>query len=204
MNKIITISREFGSGGRELGKRIAEILGIAYYDNEIITAIAEKSGIGEEYVKSIIERTPITYFPNTIGRSFHTTVNPQLTLNAKIYGEQHNIIKELAKESDCLLIGRCSDYILKEYNPLKIFIYADKDARLERCRQNALNNEHFSDAQIRVKIKEIDKNRAKYYNFFTGQKWGEKENYDLCINTTQRKIKDLSNPISELVKTMLY
>ncbi len=204
MNKIITISREFGSGGRELGKRIAESLGIAYYDNEIITAIAQKSGMAEEYVNSIIEKVPITYFPNTIGRSFHTSVNPQFTLNAKIYGEQHNIIKELAKKSDCLLIGRGSDYILKDYHPLRLFVYADLNARLQRCRQRALENEHLSDAQMKGKIKEIDKSRAKYYNFFTGDKWGAKENYDLCINTSQAEIKEISLPISELLKTMLY
>lgn len=204
MKKIITISREFGSGGRELGKRIAENLGIAYYDNEIITAIAQKSGMAEEYVKSIIERVPNTYFTSTIGRSFHTSVNQQLTVNAQIYAEQHNIIKELAKESDCLLIGRCSDYILKDYHPIRIFIYSDMNARLQRCRQNELKNEHLSDAQIKGKIKEIDKNRAKYYNFFTGQKWAEKENYDLCINTSQTEIKDISLPISELLKTLLY
>lgn len=208
MNKIITISREFGSGGRELGKRIAENLGIAYYDNEIITAIAQKSGMAEEYVKNIIERAPITYFPNTIGRSFHTSVNPQLTLNANIYAEQKNIIKELAKESDCLLIGRCSDYILKDCRPLRIFIYADIDSRLKHCRQNAikngLKNEHLSDSQMKGKIKEIDKNRARYYNFFTRLKWGAKENYDLCINSSHTKIKDISFSISELLKTILY
>lgn len=204
MNKIITISREFGSGGRELGKRIAEHLGIAYYDKEIITEIAHKSGVAEEYVKNIIEKVPNTYFPNTIGRSFHTTVNPQLTLNAKIYGEQRNIIKELVKESDCLLIGRCSDYILRDYHPIRLFIYGDMDARLQRCRQKAVENEHLTDAQMKGKIKDIDKNRAKYYNFFTGHKWGAKENYDLCINTTQAEIKDISLPISELLKTMLY
>ncbi len=203
MNRIITISREFGSGGRELGKRIAESLGIAYYDNEIITAIAQKSGIAEEYVESITEKVPINYFPNTIGRSFHSPINPQLTLNAKIYGEQQTIIKELAKESDCIIIGRCSDYILRDYHPLRIFIYADKDARLKRCRQKSLENEHLSDAQMEGKIKEIDKNRAKYYKFFTGHKWGAKENYDLCINTSQIEIKAISLTIAELLKIML-
>lgn len=202
MKKIITISREFGSGGRELGKRIAENLGIAYYDNEIITAIAQKSGMAEEYIKSIVEKAPVTYFPNTIGRSFHSSINPQITLNAKIYGEQHNIIKELAKESDCVLIGRCSDYILRDYNPLRIFIYADMDARQQRCCQKALENEHLSDAQIKANIKQIDKNRAKYYNVFTGHKWGAKENYDLCINTSQTEIKSISLPISELLKNI--
>lgn len=204
MNKIITISREFGSGGRELGKRIAEILGIAYYDNEIITAIAQKSGMAEEYVNSVIENVPITYFSNSIGRSFHTSINPQFTLNAKIYAEQHNIIKDLATKSDCLLIGRCSDYILKDYQPFRIFIYANMNARLQRCRQNELKNEQLTDVQMKSKIKEIDKNRAKYYNFFSGEKWGAKENYDLCINSSQKKIKDISLPISEFLKNMLY
>lgn len=203
MNKIITISREFGSGGRELGKRLAEILGIAYYDNEIITGIAKRSGLAEEYVSSIVEKKIITYYPITIGRTFRASINPQLDLNMKVYSEQSHIIKELASKSDCVMIGRCSEYILREYNPLKIFVYADMDSRLERCRQRATEDEHFTDVEMKRRILSIDKDRAKYYKFFTHKKWGTKENYTLCINTSNTVIKDIASPIAELLKEML-
>ncbi len=202
MNKIITVSREFGSGGRELGKRLAEHLRIAYYDEEIITEIAKKSGLAEEYVKSIVERKTITYYPITIGRTLTTTFNPQLELSAKIYAEQNNIIKELASKSDCVMIGRCSDYILREYNPFKIFVYADMSSRLWRCRQRTPEKEYLSDTEMESRIRGIDKGRARYHEFLTGQTWGAKENYSLCINTSNIAIKDIVLPIAELFKTI--
>ncbi len=204
MKKIITISREFGSGGRELGKRLAEILKIAYYDQEILTGIAQKSGLAEEYVKSIVEKKAFVYYPVTIGGTFSATFNPQLEINTKIYAEQSNIIKELASKSDCMMIGRCSDYILREYNPFKIFVYADMDSRLRRCRQRAPEDEHLSDVEMKNRIRGIDNDRARYHKFLTGQIWGAKENYTLCINTSNTEIKDIALPIAELLKAMLY
>ena len=202
MNKIITISREFGSGGRELGKQLAEILGIAYYDNEIITMIASRSGLAEEYVNNVIEKSPVTYYPITTGRTLNAAIAPLSDLNVTIYAEQRNIIKELASKNDCLIVGRCADYILKEFNPFNIFVYANINARLHRCRQNALQEDTLSDAELTKKILTIDKNRAKYYKFFSEQKWGEKENYDLCLNTSNAIIKDIALPLSELFKTI--
>ncbi len=204
MNRIITISREFGSGGRELGKRLAEILGIAYYDNEIITEIARRSGLAEEYVKSIVEKRTVTYYPITIGRSFSAANNSQLELSMMIYAEQHNILRELASKSDCLIIGRCSDYILREYDPFNIFVYADMDSRLLRCRKRAPDGECFSDAEMKERIMSIDRNRARHYKFFAGRKWGIKENYTLCINTSNIEIKEISFPVAQLLKTMLF
>ena len=148
MNKVITISREFGSGGRELGKRLAEALGIAYYDKEIITEIANRSGLAEEYVSSVIEKKTINYYPITVGRAFRTQVNPHLDMTMKVYTQQSDIIKEMASKSDCVIIGRCSDHILREYDPFKIFIYADLDSRLSRCRQRAPEDEHLSDKEM--------------------------------------------------------
>lgn len=200
MNKIITISREFGSGGRELGKRLAEILNIAYYDYEIITEIARKSGLAEEYVNSIVEKQGITYYPITIGRTLSSPIRPQIDLNTKIYIEQHNIIKELASKSDCVMIGRCTDYILRGYNPYNLFVYAGIESRLQRCRQRAPEDENLSDAEMERKIRGIDRERAKYHKFFTDQKWGEKQNYSLCINTTNVTVKDIVLPLSELIK----
>ena len=114
MGRIITINRQFGSGGRELGKRLAEMLGIAYYDSEIITEIATRSGLATEYVNNIVEKKPIVYYPITIGRSFMTQPLQRVDFQSKIFGEQHALITELAEKSDCVIIGRCADYILRD------------------------------------------------------------------------------------------
>ncbi|MFV0414424.1 MAG: AAA family ATPase [Oscillospiraceae bacterium] len=202
MNKVITISREFGSGGRELGKRLAEILEIAYYDHEIIAAISERSGLAEEYVSGMAERRPVAY-PITIGQTLTSAFTLQFEHGVKIYAEQSNIIKELALKSDCVIIGRCSDYILRNYSPLKIFVYADTNSRLRRCRERAPKSERLSDSQIKAQLLEVDKQRAKYHNFFTGEKWGQKENYTLCINTSNTTIKNIATPMAQLLKAML-
>ena len=149
MSKIITINRQFGSGGRELGKRLAEELGYAYYDNEIITQIAGRSGLAEDYVSSIVEKKPIVYYPITIGRTFLAHTPAPVDFNTQIYSEQHNIIKELASKSDCVIIGRCADYILSEHDPFKLFVYADMPSRMERCRAKAPTDEKpLSDKQL--------------------------------------------------------
>lgn len=203
MNRIITISRQFGSGGRELGKRLAEILGIAYYDNEIITGIAQRSGLAEEYVNSIVDKQTMTYYPLTIGRTLSAGVPLQLDPSMKVYIEQRNIIEELASKSDCVMIGRCSDYILREYSPFKIFVYAGMDSRLRRCRQRAPDDEHLSDSQMRARILAVDKDRARYHKFFTNEKWGAKENYTLCVNTSDAVMKNIASPMAGLLKAML-
>lgn len=188
--KIITISREFGSGGRELGKKIASSLGIAYYDSEIVKMIAEKTELSEEYVNRVIERTPMHLYPMMPGGTFHPTFDPHFKLNNKIYAEQNNILCEMAKKSDCVIVGRCADYILRDFKPLRVFVYSDMEKRVERCRKYAPESEHLTDKELRSKIRMVDKERARYYEFFTGRKWGKPENFDLCINTSNVPIDD--------------
>ena len=180
MNKIITIGREFGSGGRELGRRLAEELGIAYYDREIIAEIAKRTELSEQYVQQIVEHRPLNLRPITIGHSMSPDTHPLMKQN---------------REIDC---QRCADYILKDKNPLKIFVYADMASKIARCRLKAPENEHLSDHEMRKQIKRIDRNRAKYYEFYTGRKWGDKLNYDLCINTTNTEIKKIVPRIAKL------
>lgn len=203
MNKIITISREFGSGGRELGRRVAEALGFAYYDQEIITQIAKKSGLAVEYVNSIIEKKPLNYYPITSAQTLASPLMPPFDFSMKVYTEQINIIEDLATKSDCVIIGRAANYILRDYNPINMFIHADMESRMERCRQRATEKEELSDSKLKSHIQAVDRSRAKYYKFFTGLKWGEKENYTLCINTSGTIIKDISLPLSELLKSIL-
>ena len=107
-------------------------------------------------------------------------------------------LTEMSQKSDCVLVGRCADYILKDKNPLKIFVYADMASKIARCRLKAPENEHLSDHEMRKQIKRIDRNRAKYYEFYTGRKWGDKLNYDLCINTTNTEIKKIVPRIAKL------
>ena len=196
MGRIITINRQFGSGGRELGKRLAEMLGIAYYDSEIITEIATRSGLATEYVNNIVEKKPIVYYPITIGRSFMTQPLQRVDFQSKIFGEQHALITELADKSDCVIIGRCADYILRDRKPLRIFVYADMAGRIARCRRKAPPEEaEMTDKQLARHIEDIDKGRREYYRYFTGQKWEDISHYDLCINTTDFEIKKLAEEL---------
>ena len=200
MRKIITIGREFGSGGRELGKRLAEELNIAYYDKEIITAIASKSGMAEEYVSNVVENHITSYYPIIVGQSFSYPY--EMEPRTSVMATQTQIIEEFAQKSDCVIIGRCADYILRDSHPFKIFVYADIDYRVDRCREKEPKNEHLTDAELKKKILGIDKSRAKYYEYYTGCKWGDKSNYTLCINTTGREIKSLVPALSHYLKSL--
>ena len=188
-NKIITIGREFGSGGRELGRRLADHLQIAYYDKEILTEISKRTQLTEEYVHNVVEHHPYPLLPITIGHSLYPDMAFQL--QQSVYTEQSNIIKEMAAASDCVIVGRCADYILHDIKPFRIFVYADMEARIARCNARAPECEHLSDKELKQMIQKVDKGRAKYYEFYTGEKWGDKSSYDLCINTSNVVIKEL-------------
>lgn len=199
MNKIITIGREFGSGGRELGRRLAEELHIEYYDKEIITAIAERTSMSQEYVQEVLEGKPHPLYPITIGQSMLITDNFYFHQEQSIYLAQSEIIRSLAQKSSCVIVGRCADFILKELKPYRIFVYADMDSRIKRCiSRNKDSEKQLGEKEIRKQINSIDKNRAKYYSFYTGNKWGDKANYDLCINTTDVNIKDMASVIAKI------
>ena len=119
MGKIITIGREFGSGGREVGKRLSDELGIAYYDNEIITEIAKRTELAEGYVQHVMENGPTALMPITIGRTFYMGADPVMEQNNAIYREQSLLVQELAEKSDCVIVGRSADYILRDKKPLR-------------------------------------------------------------------------------------
>lgn len=198
MNRIITIGREFGSGGRELGRRLSEIMEIAYYDQEIISEIAERTEMSEQYVQQIMDQRPVFSYPIHTGKRLMATVNPTLEQSQKIFSRQRDIIREMAEHSDCIIIGRCADYILADKEPVRLFVYADIKSRIARCRDKD-PEEKRADAALERAIKEIDKGRAAYYNYFTGCKWGDRRYYDLCINTTNRSIKNLAQRLSGML-----
>lgn len=200
MHKIITIGREFGSGGRELGRRLAEELGIEYYDKEIITAIAEKTSMSQEYVQEVLEGKPHTLYPITIAQTMFIADNFNFQQEQTIYLAQSEIIRELAQKSSCIIVGRCADFILKDLKPYRIFVYADINSRMKRCfDRNTDSQKKLTEKEMKKKILSIDKNRAKYYDFYTGNKWGDKINYDLCINTTDIVIKDIVPVIAKII-----
>ncbi len=186
---VITLGREFGSGGRELGRRLADYLHIAYYDKEILSEIAKRTQLTEEYVHNVVEHHPYPLLPITIGHSLYPDMSFQI--QQSVYVEQSNIIKEMAAASDCVIVGRCADYILQEIKPFRIFVHADMECRIRRCHERAPEGEHLSDKEMKQMIQKVDKGRAKYYEFYTGEKWGDKSNYDLCINTSNVVIKEL-------------
>ncbi len=202
-NFIVTVGREFGSGGRELGRRLSEDLGIAYYDRQIITEIAKRTSLSEEYVHQIIEHKPYMPFPITIGRSFYPLTDPVVEQTLSVYNEQHNIIREMAEKSDCVIVGRCADYILRDLHPLRIFVYSEMSARIKRCREKAPEHEHLSDSALKKHILRIDKERARYYAFYTDAKWGDRLNYDLCINTAHITPKDAAATLAEAFRSRL-
>lgn len=200
MARIITIGREFGSGGREIGKRLADELGIAYYDNEIITEIAKRTKLAEGYVEHVMANSPSTLMPLTIGRTFYMGIDPVMEQNNVIYREQSLLVQELAEKSDCVIVGRSADYILREKEPFRLFVYATMQSRMERCRKRAPEHENFTDKELKRHIQDVDRKRGKYYQFFTGQTWGDRLNYDLCINTSNASIKGVVAAITKMVQ----
>jgi len=199
MGRIITIGREFGSGGRELGRRLAEELHIEYYDKELLTEIAKHTSLAEEYIQNVVERQPHSLMPITIGRSFAYGEDYVLKQVQAVYRAQSEIIRDLANKSDCVIIGRCADYILREQNPFRIFVYADMESRVRRCMERRTDGETQTEKQMIKQSRAMDKNRARYYEFYTGLKWGDKFNYDLCINTSDTVIKEIVPAIAKML-----
>lgn len=205
MNKIITIGREFGSGGRELGKRLAEKLGFAYYDEEIISAIAERSDLAEDYVKQVVENKIVSYYPITIATTL-TAAAPEdsvYSINRSIFAAQTEVMEEMAKKSDCVIVGRCADHILADYHPFRLFVYADMPNKIARCRAKGEDGAGLTDKELEKKIRAVDKARGQYYRFYTGATHDDRLSYDLGINTSGLEIKAVANAIAALVKSSI-
>lgn len=182
MNRCITIGREFGSGGREVAKRLADELDFAYYDNEIIRKIAEESGYSESVINKFSEAKITRQFPITFGRTF--TYTPMININDEIFIHQKKIIKGFANTSNCIIVGRCADRILDVENPFKVFIYSsDMSKRVQRCYDKVPDDKHMSEKEMQKHILKVDKGRADYYNYYTDEVWGKMQNYNLCIDT---------------------
>lgn len=190
--RIITISREFGSGGRELGKRMADALGFAYYDREIITAIAQKRGLDENYVEHALDNSTAPQFSFTFRHSFampHVIQTPQTDLLL----EQKKVIDSIAAAGkDCIIVGRNADVLLRKHNPMSIFVCADEAAKVKRCMERAEDGENLTEDEIIKNMRRIDKNRARTREILSGSKWGDPAAYALVVNTTDWDIKKLA------------
>ena len=189
--KIITISREFGSGGRELGKRLADALGYDYYDSEIISAVAKNSGMDVRYVETQLNEHgwrnfPVT-FRGTLGSSAYMQAN-----KVQLLIEQKKVIEEIGSlGKDCVIVGRNADVLLQKYDPFKIFVCAETEAKLRRCRERASASENYTDKEMLRRMREIDKARAHTRAFLSDSEWGRRDAYHLTVNTTGRAIKAL-------------
>ena len=198
MNNIITISREFGSGGKEIGKRLADELGYAYYDSEIISMLVKETGMSEAYIKNISEKR-IYPFAFQFGKTF--TASYLLQKNqTDILVKQAKILKQIAEKGNAIIVGRGANTILNEYNLINIFVYANMDSKVTRCKKKALKDEKLTDKELINKIKSVDKNRKAFNSLISNIEWGNKENYDLCINTSNIEIKKIIKPLSEYIK----
>ncbi len=179
-NKIITIGREFGSGGREIAKKVAEKLSIPCYDSEIIDEVAIKSGLLKEEIAKKGEHLSATGKMSTIFTLYNLYSN--MSKDDIIWHAQKKVIEELAEKGPCVIVGRCADFILREKdNIVKIFIYADKEARAERIVKIYGENNETPEKRI----KERDKKRAAYYEHYTEMTWGDPEHYDICLNSSK-------------------
>lgn len=197
--RIITISREFGSGGRELGKRLAEEMGFAYYDKEILSMISERMQMDEGYIEKELNKSITISYPYTIRRSFYQTPS-QVNQVPKLLAEQNKIIRSLAEKEDCVIVGRGADAILREHDPFSLFIYADQEAKAARCRSRASEDERLSENELTRKMKQIDKSRAAAYALVSEHSWGDKKAYRLCINTSGIPIPQIVPCLAELAK----
>ncbi len=201
---IITIARQYGSGGREIGELVAKKLGIPLYDRELITEAANRGNLDESVSKLADESAAnsllytLAMGSNVLGTTMH--FGYKMPLNDRLFILQSEVIKEYAKENSCVIIGRCADYVLRDETKLfRIFVYGDLDHRQAR-----LVDRHpdLKPSQIIDMINKTDKRRSSYYNFYTGNKWGKYDNYDIAINSSTLGIEGAAELICSCVQNL--
>ena len=198
---VITISREFGSGGRKIGEKLAKELGINFYDRALIQLAAEKSGLSPGYIERSEENVPSPFLLNlnyTAYSSFDPVNRFEASMNDKVFQAQFAVIMEVAAQGSCVIVGRCADYILHN-NPkiYKVFIHADMQDRIKR----AAEEYNLPVDRIEERIRKIDKSRANYYKYYTNQTWANMHNYDLAINSSRSGIDGAVETIKALVNS---
>lgn len=200
---VITIARSYGSGGRTMGKLLAQELGIKYYDRELLRMASDKSGINERLFGAADETVKGTSLFKIARKAYQgEPISPDsddFVSNDNLFRFQAKVIQELAEEEDCVIIGRCGDYVLKD-NPdvIRLYCYAP----LEDCIERERNLSGLSDREIIKKIQRIDKHRADYYKYYTGSEWNDARNYDLCLNTASMRYEELIKVVKAYITVL--
>ena len=201
--KIITISRQFGSGGRGIGKLLADRLDIPFYDKELIELASKESGIDERIFKSEGEETGRFY--QVLGAIGYALGSPaggiyEYSINDQLYLVQANIIEQLANEGPGVIVGRCADYVLKdEKNVLSLFLYAEKKDRIRR----GIELYHVDERHAQETMERFDRKRARFYEYYTDRKWGALSNYDMMINTSRMGIDQCVRFLRDAAREMM-
>ncbi len=205
-NYVITIGRQFGSGGRELGKLLAEKLGIAYYDKELLCEAAKQSGLSEEIVERSDERFP-SFLSGlfTFSHGYNAVNCYQGTSSIGgdcIYKAQSDVIVSIAEKQSCVIVGRSADYVLREHpRCLKIFVHASMEDRIERIMRRG---DCKTKEEARTRAEKTNKLRAHYYNFFTDKQWGDAASYDLTVNSSSMPMEDVAAIVAECVRRRFF
>lgn len=202
---IITIGRQYGSGGREIGARLAEELGFGFYDKNILRMDSDESGIKESYFHLADERpgNKLLYkiITSLVPEDKMPSFGADLISADNLFRFQSAVIRKLAEEENCVIIGRCADYILEGTEGLvRIFLYADLDARMERIERLG----YYTGAEVKKNVKRIDRERREYHRYYTGREWESTENYDLMFNTARLGVDGTVEAIKACLGTMGY
>ncbi len=203
MSKIITIGRQYGSGGRALGKMLSEMLNIPLYDKELVELAAKESNVSLEAVKEIDERTSSSLLYSLVtggwgARGLSAPLFYEMPINDKFFIAQAKVIKELAQKGDCIIVGRCADYVLADtdHDVFNVFVYADMDYRINF----AVENLDVKPEKAKDTINKTDKQRKTYYDYYTDKSWGEMTSYDLCINVAKTNMDKAAKIVCDCFK----
>lgn len=197
---VVTISREFGSGGRIIGSMVAEKLGVPFYDRKIIEMSAEKAGLAVSFVENTEQKIKNKFLHNLAFGGYHMGADlgsMQLSLPDKLFIATCEIIRSLADEGPCVIVGRCADYVLKDRKDvIDIFVYSDDAHKIDR----AINEYGIAPDKAEAEVKRTNKHRANHYDYYTERTWGEKSNYHLCLNSGFLGIENTVDIIVDAVK----
>ena len=200
MNTIITIGRQYGSGGREIGKKLAEKLGIPYFDKELLARVAKESGFCEEMIRSHDERPTNSFLYNVVMDTYsfgYNTAFVDMPMSQKVFLAQFDTVKKIAAEGSCVIVGRCADYALGDFpNCVNLFIYGKEEAKAKRISERR----NVSLAEAKDLCVRRDKQRQSYYNYYSNKKWGRADSYDLCIDSGKLGIDGTVDFIIEFIK----
>ena len=204
MTRVITIGRQYGSAGHDIGQMVAEALGYKFYDKDLVEIAAKKSNISKEAVDDIDEKATSSFLYSLASgnyslRGITGPLYYEMPLNDKLFIAQSQVIKDVAGRDNCVIVGRCADYVLddaKNVDLLNVFIYADQDFRIRRVKETF----NITERQAKDRVIKTDKQRRIYYSYYSNRDWGSMSNYDMCLNTCKLGIKTAANIIINYVK----